>query len=218
MPPHSRSPHPVSGLGFAREEAARHTGLWPVAGVDEAGRGPLAGPVVTAAVILDPERLPPGLDDSKRLSADRREALFAAILATADVAVASAAPASIDTLNIRAATLAAMARAVAALPRRPALVLVDGRDRIAVPQACEAIVNGDGTVASIAAASIVAKVLRDRMMARLDRAWPAYGFAAHKGYGSAAHLAALAANGPCPAHRMSFAPVARAAARAMKDG
>jgi ribonuclease HII len=180
----------------------------PVAGVDEVGRGPLAGPVVTAAVILDPEDVPSGLADSKTLSAARREMLFAEITARAlAVSVASASAASIDATNIRAATLSAMARSVRGLGVVPGLVLVDGRDVIAVPMVCRAIIRGDASEPSIAAASIVAKVLRDRLMARLSLAFPAYGFAGHAGYGTEAHRAAILAHGPCPHHRFSFAPI-----------
>jgi ribonuclease HII len=184
------------------------SGKAPVAGVDEVGRGPLAGPVVTAAVILDPEDVPSGLADSKTLSAARREMLFAEITARAlAVSVASASAASIDATNIRAATLSAMARSVSGLGVVPGLVLVDGRDVIAVPMVCRAIIRGDASEPSIAAASIVAKVLRDRLMARLSLAFPAYGFADHAGYGTEAHRAAILAHGPCPYHRFSFAPI-----------
>ena len=141
--------------------------MWPVAGCDEAGRGPLAGPVVAAAVILDPERVPRGLDDSKKLDAPTREKLYAKICASAEVAVAVAPPSRIDRDNILRASLWALARAVAALPVRPKLVFVDGRDRIAVDCDCQAVISGDAIVASIAAASIVAKVTRDRLMTRL---------------------------------------------------
>jgi ribonuclease HII len=208
----SRTPAPLPT--FEREQAAHRQGYAPVAGCDEVGRGPWAGPVVTAAVILDPARVPAGLNDSKKLTASRRETLFAAILATADVALATTSPGQIDRTDIRRATLDALARAVAALPVRPQLVLVDGRDRLAGPWRCEAVIGGDGRIASIAAASIVAKVIRDRMMCRLDAGFPAYGFARHKGYGTAEHAVALAAQGPCPAHRQSFAPVAAALPRA----
>ncbi|PZU93429.1 MAG: ribonuclease HII [Chelatococcus sp.] len=193
---------------FSRETIAIAEGLWPLAGIDEVGRGPLAGPVVAAAVILDPKAVPDGLDDSKKLSAMRREELFADIAASAlAIGVASATAMEIDALNIRQATLLAMRRAVAALPVVPAGALVDGNDPPALPCRCEAIIQGDGLVASIAAASIVAKVTRDRMMARLARLYPAYGFGSHVGYGTAAHRAAIKAHGPCPEHRYSFAPV-----------
>lgn len=193
-------------LDGADERALCPDGL--VAGLDEAGRGPLAGPVVAACVVFEGEP-PAGLGDSKALTAARREELFEAILACGHVAVASASPAEIDRHNIRGATLRAMARALAGLACRPRLALIDGRD---VPPrlGCEgrAIVGGDGAVAAIAAASIVAKVTRDRLMTRLDAVHPGYGFRDHKGYGTAAHLAALARLGPCAAHRRSFAPVA----------
>jgi ribonuclease HII len=178
------------------------------AGVDEVGRGPLAGPVVTAAVILDPARIPSGLADSKALKPAAREALFEVILRdAAAVSVASASAARIDAMNIRAATLWAMGRAVAGLSLRPGLVLVDGRDVCPSDAPCRAIIGGDGLEPAISAASIVAKVLRDRLMTRLGQAYPAYGFGQHAGYGTRAHLAALAAHGPCPEHRRSFAPL-----------
>jgi ribonuclease HII len=193
---------------FARERAATKRGLFPVAGCDEAGRGPLAGPVVAAAVILDPKRIPRGLDDSKKLSRDRREVLYGRICARADVAVAFAPPWRIDRDNIRQASLWALARAVMALPVRPRLVLVDGCDRIDAGCDCEPVVRGDALVLSIAAASIVAKVTRDRLMARVGDACPGYGFERHMGYGVPAHVAALDRLGPTLHHRRSFAPVA----------
>jgi ribonuclease HII len=193
---------------FRRERAAIKRGVWPVAGCDEAGRGPLAGPVVAAAVILDPKRVPRGLDDSKKLTPARREQLYAAICASAHVAVAFAPPARIDRDNILRASLWALARAVAALPIRPQLVLVDGRDRVAAACDCEAVVHGDAIVASIAAASIVAKVTRDRLMAQLGLAHPGYGFERHMGYCVPEHFAALTRLGPTIHHRRSFAPVA----------
>jgi ribonuclease HII len=193
---------------FRRERAAIKRGVWPVAGCDEAGRGPLAGPVVAAAVILDPQRVPRGLNDSKKLSAPMREKLYDAICASAHVAVAFAPPARIDRDNILRASLWALARAVAALPIRPQLVLVDGRDRIATCCDCEAVVRGDGIVASIAAASIVAKVTRDRLMARLGLAHPGYGFERHMGYSVPEHCDALVRLGPTVHHRRTFAPVA----------
>jgi ribonuclease HII len=193
---------------FRRERAALKRGVWPVAGCDEAGRGPLAGPVVAAAVILDPKRVPRGLDDSKRLSPPQREKLYAVICASAHVAVAFAPPARIDRDNILRASLWALARAVAALPIAPRLVLVDGRDRIVAPCDCEAVVHGDAIVASIAAASIVAKVTRDRLMARLGLAHPGYGFERHMGYSVPEHFDALQRLGPTIHHRRTFAPVA----------
>src|SRR6478672_3302150 len=195
---------------FRRERAAMKRGVWPVAGCDEAGRGPLAGPVVAAAVILDPKRVPRGLDDSKKLDAATREKLYAKICASAEVAVAFAPPARIDRDNILRASLWALARAVAALPVRPRLVFVDGRDRIETCCDCEAVISGDAIVASIAAASIIAKVTRDRLMTRLGLCHPGYGFENHKGYSVPEHFNALARLGPTIHHRRSFAPVAAA--------
>lgn len=194
---------------FSHEQLLLDRGARIVAGVDEAGRGPLAGPVVVAAVRLDPHRIPSGLNDSKKLSAERREELYAEIMASAEVAIATAPPDAIVALNIRGATLAAMARAVLALPRAPDRVLVDGRDvPMGLPCPGQALVGGDGRSVSIAAASIVAKVTRDRMCKVMDCDAPGFGFAGHKGYGTAAHLAALQAHGPCRHHRRDFAPVA----------
>jgi len=192
---------------FARERYAMTRGVFPVAGCDEAGRGPLAGPVVAAAVILDPQRVPRGLDDSKRLDRDTREKLYAKICACAEVAVAMAPPARIDRDNILRASLWALARAVVALPVRPKLVFVDGRDRIDCGCDCEAVIRGDAIIASIAAASIVAKVTRDRLMARLAQIHPGYGFERHMGYAVPEHIEALTRLGPTIHHRQSFAPV-----------
>ena len=179
-----------------------------VAGVDEAGRGPLAGPVVAAAVILDPRRPIVGLADSKTLTAARREALAREIRQHASAhAVAQANVAEIDALNILQATLLAMRRAVEALPVVPNHLLIDSRriPECTIQQTC--VDDGDATVYSIAAASIVAKVHRDRLMRELDDRYPGYGFAAHAGYATAAHLTALRSLGPSPVHRKSFAPV-----------
>lgn len=192
---------------FARERAAMRKGLMPVAGCDEAGRGPLAGPVVAAAVILDPKRIPRGINDSKKLTPEQREALYDRICATAHVAIALAPPSRIEVDNIRVASLWALARAVAALPVAPRLVFVDGIDRIAVPCECRPVIGGDGRVLSIAAASIVAKVTRDRLMARVGAAHPGYGFEQHMGYAVPAHAEALARLGPTVHHRRTFAPV-----------
>ncbi len=195
---------------FRRERAALKRGVWPVAGCDEAGRGPLAGPVVAAAVILNPDDVPRGLDDSKRLTPERREVLYERICARAHVAVAFAPPARIDRDNILRASLWALARAVAALPIKPRLVFVDGRDRIDARCDCQAVIGGDGLVASIAAASIVAKVTRDRLMTCLGAAHPGYGFEQHKGYSVPEHFAAIERLGPTIHHRRSFSPVADA--------
>lgn len=181
-------------------------GLTPVAGVDEAGRGPLAGPVSAAAVILNPKRVPKGLADSKELTAEAREDLFEAILAKAEaVSVAFASPAEIDAVNIRQATFLAMRRALAGLAVLPAYVLIDGND-LPPCLVCEGetIIKGDATSASIAAASIVAKVSRDRLMRRLCRFYPLYGFSRHMGYATKDHIEALETHGPSPHHRMSF--------------
>ena len=180
-----------------------------LAGVDEAGRGPLAGPVVAAAVILDPRQPIAGLADSKKLTARRRERLYDEICAKAlCCSIALASVAEIDRLNILQATLLAMQRAVAGLRLPPAKVQVDGNRLPTLGVLAEAIVDGDATVPAISAASILAKVQRDRWCAEVDARWPQYGFAAHKGYGTAAHLAALRAHGACEHHRRSFAPVA----------
>ncbi len=198
----------VAAPSFRRERALLKRGVWPVAGCDEAGRGPLAGPVVAAAVILDPKKVPKGIDDSKRLTRERREALFEEICATALVSVAIAPPSRIDRDNILRASLWALARAVHALPETPKHVFVDGRDRLATSCDCEAVIGGDGIVLSIAAASIVAKVSRDRLMCRLAQDHPGYGFEQHMGYGVPGHLEALDRLGPTVHHRRFFAPVA----------
>lgn len=180
-----------------------------VAGVDEAGRGPLAGPVVAAAVILDQRHPIQGLADSKKLTALRRERLFDEIRAKAlCCSIAEASVEEIDRLNILQATLVAMRRAVAGLRLKPNKVLVDGNRLPTLDVLAEAIVGGDALVPAISAASILAKVHRDRWCLTLDQQYPQYGFAQHKGYGTAAHLAALRAHGPCAQHRTSFRPVA----------
>lgn len=192
---------------FSFELSARRDGFWPVAGADEAGRGPLAGPVVAAAVILDPDAVPAGLNDSKLLRPEQREALFAEILATATVSIASSSATRIDTTDILKASLDAMRRAVHGLATAAGFVLVDGRD-LPPGLSChgKAIVKGDSRSVSIAAASIVAKVTRDRMMARADATFPAYGFALHAGYATERHRVAIDSHGPCSLHRMSFRP------------
>ena len=179
-----------------------------IAGVDEAGRGPLAGPVVAAAVILDELHPIVGLNDSKKLSARRREQLFDEIRAKAlCFSVAEASVEEIDSLNILQATLLAMRRAVEGLRLKPGKVLVDGNRLPVLDVVAEAIVQGDALVPAISAASILAKVTRDRWCAQVDAEYPQYGFAAHKGYGTAEHLQALRLHGACPLHRSSFAPV-----------
>jgi ribonuclease HII len=208
MPP-AKPPVKTSVPHFRRERALLRAGAWPVAGVDEVGRGPLAGPVTAAAVILDPERLPRGLADSKALSAAEREIAYEAIMSRALAVAIGFAPAEeIDRINIRQATFAAMRRALHGLSLRAAHVLVDGSDAppgLHCPG--ETIVRGDSSSLSIAAASIVAKVTRDRMMARLNKIYPQYGFANHMGYGTPEHLAAIRIHGACVLHRRSFAPI-----------
>jgi ribonuclease HII len=203
----------VTPPSFRRERALIKRGVWPVAGCDEAGRGPLAGPVVAAAVVLDPRRIPKGIDDSKRLTPERREELFEEICATASFAVAFASPARIDRDNILRASLWALARAVRALPELPQHVFVDGRDKIDVPCDCTAVIGGDGIVMSIAAASIIAKVTRDRLMCALAKDCPGYGFETHKGYAVPEHREALDRLGPSIHHRRFFAPVIAARAK-----
>ena len=191
------------GLQFSTDE-------YHVAGVDEVGRGPLAGPVVTAAVILDPERPIAGLADSKVLSEKRREALFDEIKEKAKAwAIGRAEVEEIDELNILQATMLAMQRAVAGLNISPNHVLVDGNRCPDLPCSSEAIIKGDGTVPAISAASIIAKVTRDREMQIMDAEYPGYGLAGHKGYPTKAHIAALQELGVTPIHRRSFAPVRR---------
>jgi len=188
-----------------------------VAGVDEAGRGPLAGPVVAAAVILDKRRMPKGIDDSKALQPDNRASLFDAILACSEVSISAVGPSDIDRIDIRQATLLAMRRAVAGLPRRPCAALIDGNDPPELACETQAIIGGDALSLSIAAASIVAKVFRDGLMCRLETAHPGYGFASHKGYSTRFHLEALVRLGPSAAHRMSFAPVRRVASGVVEE-
>lgn len=196
-------------FGFGVLDAPREL----LAGVDEAGRGPLAGAVYAAAVILDPARPISGLDDSKRLSARRREGLAAEIQqCSAAWAVAQASVAEIDALNILQASLLAMRRAVDALSMLPAEVWVDGLHCPPLGLPMRALVDGDRLVPAISAASILAKTARDAAMCELEQRYPGYGFARHKGYGTAQHLRALRELGPCPEHRRSFAPV-RAAFR-----
>jgi len=179
-----------------------------VAGVDEAGRGPLAGPVVAAAVILDELHPIQGLADSKKLTAARREKLYDEIRAKAlCCSIAEASVEEIDQLNILQATMLAMRRAVEGLRLKPTKVLVDGNRLPVLDVLAEAIVKGDAKVPAISAASILAKVHRDRWCAEYDREFPQYGFAAHKGYGTAEHIAALREHGACPQHRKTFAPV-----------
>ncbi len=195
-------------LELEHAHAAATGGL--VAGIDEAGRGPLAGPVVAAAVILDANRLPAGIHDSKTLSRSRREALFEAILEQAMVGIGEASPAEIDEINILQATFLAMRRAVEALPVAPAFALIDGNRAPKLAIACQTVVKGDAKCLSIAAASIVAKVTRDRIMDRLAAETPGFGWERNAGYGTAEHLGALRQIGPTAHHRRSFSPVREA--------
>ncbi len=178
-----------------------------IAGIDEAGRGPWAGPVVAAAVILDPRIIPPGLDDSKKLSALRREALHARLFDCARIGVGQASVEEIDALNILQASLLAMARAVAALPVAPTIALADGNRTPKLSCLVETMIGGDARSLSIAAASIIAKVTRDRVMNDLDTEFPGYGWKTNQGYGTKAHQAGLLRLGVTPHHRRSFKPV-----------
>ncbi len=201
------------------EQSLMAQGLAPVCGIDEAGRGPLAGPVVAAAVSLSPDDLPDGLADSKKLTAAARARLCEELHRRAHVGVGLASAAEIDELNIHRATLLAMRRAFdklcaalerAGAPCAPAFALVDGKFAPDLPCGAQAVVKGDGKVLSIAAASIVAKHHRDMLMLELEERFPGYGFAQHKGYPTKAHLQALERLGPCPEHRRSYAPVRKA--------
>jgi ribonuclease HII len=196
MPPH-----------YIFEARALKTRSGPIAGIDEAGRGPLAGPVVAAAVILDRKRMPKGIDDSKQLSEGAREEAYLRIVEVAMFGVGEASVDEIDLINIRQATHLAMSRAVRALPLMPEFALVDGNDAPALPCKCDTIVDGDARSASIAAASIIAKVTRDRIMRALHPEHPHYGWVTNKGYCTGEHLRALSEHGPCSHHRRSFAPV-----------
>ena len=183
-------------------------GIAPICGVDEAGRGPLAGPVCAAAVILPPELEIPGLNDSKKLTDKKRRALYDIIVAEAvSYGIAMASEQEIDEINILQATFNAMERAMDQLTVRPALALIDGNRERPFPVPVQTVVHGDGLSANIAAASILAKVTRDRLMDEYDKVYPEYGFAQHKGYGTAQHIEALKKYGPCPIHRRSFEPV-----------
>ena len=179
-----------------------------ICGIDEVGRGPWAGPVVAAAVVLDPNNTPEGLNDSKKLTAKRREALFDRILASSQVGIGEASVEEIDQINILQATYLAMRRAIANLPEPPAHALIDG-NRIPpdLPCSAEAIVKGDAKIPAIAAASIIAKVTRDRIMTRLDAVFPGYGWAQNAGYGVPTHAKALIELGVTPHHRRSFKPI-----------
>jgi len=193
---------------FTFEQRALDLGAGVIVGVDEVGRGPLAGPVTAAAVRLDPLRLPRDLQDSKRLSQTARTRLHALIMDQAETGIGHASPAEIDEINILQATYLAMRRAVAALPRPPDYLLIDG-NRLPPDLPCPAVavVKGDGKVMSIAAASIIAKVTRDRIMADLDQRYPGYGWSENAGYPTKRHKNAIAELGLTPEHRRSFAPI-----------
>lgn len=204
---------------FAFENNLAARGFARVAGVDEAGRGPLAGPVAAAAVILPGAFSCPLLDDSKKLTKRRRELVYHEITEDPAVvwAVAMISPEEIDALNILRATHKAMALAISSLSEKPDMALVDGLPVKGLPVSHEALVKGDGLSLSIAAASVIAKVTRDRFMESIDREFPAYGFARHQGYGTREHLEALRKHGPCRHHRRSFQPVSQLALQA-EDG
>ncbi len=192
---------------FRTEKQAFAEGHAFVCGVDEAGCGPWAGPVSAAAVILDPKKIPKGLNDSKQLPEAKREQLYIEIMARADVGIGIASAAEIDELNILQARFLAMSRAVACLKSAPTLALIDGNRAPKLSCTMITIIDGDAISQSIAAASIIAKVTRDRLMQEMDRLFPLYGFAQHKGYGTPVHAQALQTHGPCAEHRKSFAPV-----------
>jgi ribonuclease HII len=197
-------------LTFDRQEALAMGAGW-LAGVDEAGRGPLAGPVVAAAVILVRPGTLAGINDSKKLSAERREELYIRIARSSIVGIGFADEKQIDELNIYEATRLAMKRAVLNLPHTPTRLLIDGPMRLDLELEQKGVIHGDGKSASVAAASIVAKVFRDHWMRKFHELYPAYGFSNHKGYGTAEHMQALKDKGPSPIHRHSFAPVREAA-------
>jgi Ribonuclease HII len=193
---------------YELEKAVSAMGWQRVGGIDEAGRGPLSGPVVAASVILDPRNIPSGLNDSKKLSAVKRRALFLEIVKTSQVGVGVVSAREIDEINILQATFLAMTRAVQALPEKADFYLIDGDKKPpALFDVSTAVVKGDARSLSVAAASIIAKVTRDRIMELADMRWPGYGFAKHSGYGTKDHIAAINLLGPSPIHRMSFAPL-----------
>ena len=198
---------------FTFETTALSQGHTLICGIDEAGRGPWAGPVVASAVILDPKNIPQGLNDSKKLNEAKREALFDPIMHLSNVGIGIVSAAEIDEINILQATFLAMQRAFEQLEIKPQLALIDGNRSPKLDCKTQTIIGGDALSLSIAAASIIAKVTRDRIMQKFCKIYPAYGFARHKGYGTAAHAAALAIHGPCAEHRKSFKPIALILAR-----
>lgn len=190
---------------YSFELAARDAGYRRVCGIDEAGRGPLSGPVVAAACVLEPGTEIPGLNDSKKLTPKKRDLLYDLVIERAtDFAVGFATPEEVDSINILNATMLAMRRAIAALKVSADYALVDGNCIRDYPIPARAIIKGDSLSMSVAAASILAKVTRDRLCLEDDRQYPMYGFAKHKGYGTAEHIAALRTYGPCPIHRKTF--------------
>jgi ribonuclease HII len=195
------------------ESAALSQGHTLICGIDEAGRGPWAGPVVASAVILDPKNIPQGLNDSKKLNEAKREVLFDPIMQSSHVGIGIVSAAEIDEINILQATFLAMQRAFEQLVIKPDLALIDGNKSPNLICKTQTIIGGDAKSLSIAAASIIAKVTRDRIMHQHDLTYPLYGFVRHKGYGTAAHAAALAIHGPCAEHRKSFKPIALILAR-----
>ncbi len=203
----------MSAPNFTFEYQAYNDGHTIICGIDEAGRGPWAGPVVASAVILDQKNIPHGLNDSKKLTEANREAAFGPIIQSSQVGIGIVSAAEIDEINILQATLLAMQRAFAQLAITPHLALIDGNKSPKLNCKTQTIIGGDGLSLSIAAASIIAKVTRDRIMHQHDQTYPHYGFARHKGYGTAAHAEALALHGPCAEHRKSFQPIAILLAR-----
>jgi ribonuclease HII len=198
----------MNPLSYEQEQKKLNEGFANIAGVDEVGRGPWAGPVMAAAVILDPKNIPEGMKDSKKLSAKKREILYEEIIATAQVGIGEASVEEIDEINIRQATFLAMTRALENLPTKPDFVFIDGRD---IPEnietLAEAVIKGDNIVLSISAASIVAKVTRDRLMGDLAQKYPYFAWERNAGYGTKAHQEGLAMHGITPHHRKSFAPI-----------
>lgn len=186
------------------EAALKAEGFSRIAGIDEAGRGPLAGPVAAACVILEEKHIPAGINDSKKLSPKKREKLFDEIMESAIVSCALVEEKTIDTINILQATKLAMRRAAEGMRQKPDFILIDGNFTVGACGQERAVIGGDAKSASIAAASIIAKVTRDRLMLRLDEEYPMYGFAKHKGYGTREHIENLLKYGPCPYHRRSF--------------
>jgi ribonuclease HII len=203
----------MNSPNFSFESTAINLGHVLICGIDEAGRGPWAGPVVASAVILDPKNIPSGLNDSKKLNEAKREVLFEPIMQSSHVGIGIVSAAEIDEINILQATFLAMQRAFDQLENKPDLALIDGNKSPKLNCKTQTIIGGDAKSLSIAAASIIAKVTRDRIMHQHHETYPHYGFAHHKGYGTSAHAAALAIHGPCAEHRKSFKLIALILAR-----